>query len=64
MLVIGGEKDHQVPWAIAHATFKEQERQPRDHRDQGDPGPRAFAHHRQWLAGGRQVCLDFVRRFV
>jgi pimeloyl-ACP methyl ester carboxylesterase len=25
LLVISGEKDHTVPWAIAHASFKEQE---------------------------------------
>ena len=31
MLIIGGEKDHQVPWAIANATYKEQ-RGPRRHR--------------------------------
>jgi non-heme chloroperoxidase len=28
MLIIGGEKDHQVPWAIANATYKEQSENP------------------------------------
>jgi non-heme chloroperoxidase len=28
MLIIGGEKDHQVPWAIANATYKEQSKNP------------------------------------
>ena len=27
LLIISGEKDHTVPWAIANASFKQQERQ-------------------------------------
>jgi non-heme chloroperoxidase len=64
MLVIGGEKDHQVPWAIANATYKEQRENPgitevteipdRGHSLTIDSGWQEVA----------QVCLDFVRRFV
>jgi non-heme chloroperoxidase len=28
LLIISGEKDHTVPWAIANAAFKRQERNP------------------------------------
>jgi len=28
LLIIEGEKDHTVPWAVAHASFKRQERNP------------------------------------
>lgn len=28
LLIISGEKDHTVPWSIAHASFKRQERNP------------------------------------
>ena len=64
MLIIGGEKDHQVPWAIAHATYKEQSENPgvteiaeipdRGHSLTIDSGWQEVA----------QTCLDFIRRFV
>lgn len=28
LLIISGEKDHTVPWSIAHASFKRQDRNP------------------------------------
>src|SRR5205823_15081292 len=28
LLIIDGEKDHTVPWAIAHASYKRQRRNP------------------------------------
>src|SRR5206468_12565497 len=28
LLIISGEKDHTVPWAIAHASYKQQEKNP------------------------------------
>ncbi len=64
MLIIGGEKDHQVPWAIAHATYKEQSENAgvteiaeipnRGHSLTIDSGWQEVA----------QTCLDFIRRFV
>jgi pimeloyl-ACP methyl ester carboxylesterase len=64
MLIIGGEKDHQVPWAIANATYKEQSENPgvtevaeipdRGHSLTIDSGWQEVA----------QTCLDFIRRFV
>jgi non-heme chloroperoxidase len=64
MLIIGGEKDHQVPWAIAHATYKEQSENPgvteiaeipnRGHSLTIDSGWQEVA----------QTCLNFIRRFV
>ena len=53
LLIISGEKDHTVPWAIANASFKQQKQQPRRDRDRRDAGPRARADHRQRLARGR-----------
>ena len=49
MLIIGGEKDHQVPWAIANATYKEQSENPASPKSLRSP-PRALAHHRQRMA--------------
>jgi pimeloyl-ACP methyl ester carboxylesterase len=64
LLIIAGEKDHTVPWAIANASFKRQrhntavtEIQPipnRGHSLTIDSGWREVA----------QVALDFVKRFV
>ena len=64
MLIIGGEKDHQVSWAIANATYKEQSENPgvteiadipnRGHSLTIDSGWQEVA----------QTCLSFIRRFV
>ncbi len=64
MLVTSGEFDHQVPYAIAHATYKEQSVNPgvtefveiknRGHSLTIDSGWREVA----------QISLDFIRRFV
>lgn len=64
MLVISGEKDHQVPHAIAHATYERQRKNPgvtefteipgRGHSLTIDSGWRTVA----------QATLDFVGRFV
>ena len=40
MLVVSGEKDHIVPWALANAAYKQQRQEPQPHRDRGDPGRR------------------------
>jgi non-heme chloroperoxidase len=64
MLIIGGEKDHQVPWAIANATYKEQSE---------NPGVTEIAEipnrgHSLTIDSGWQevaeTCLSFIRRFV
>lgn len=64
MLILDGEKDHTVPWAIANASYKRQKRNPgvteikkmanRGHSLTIDDGWREVA----------QTALDFVQRFV
>jgi non-heme chloroperoxidase len=64
LLIIEGEKDHTVPWAIAHAAYKRQRRNPgvteivripnRGHALTIDHGWREVA----------QTALDFVKRFT
>jgi len=64
LLIISGEKDHTVPWAIAHASFKKQQRNEgvteivempdRGHALTVDSGWREVA----------DTALAFVRRFV
>jgi pimeloyl-ACP methyl ester carboxylesterase len=63
LLIISGEKDHTVPWAIANASFKRQQRNPgiteiveipgRGHALTIDSGWRAVA----------DTALAFIRRF-
>ena len=64
LLIIDGEKDHTVPWAIANASYKRQKRNPavteikqipnRGHSLTIDSGWQEVA----------QTALDFVRRFT
>jgi non-heme chloroperoxidase len=64
LLIISGEQDHTVPWALAHAAFKKQHRNPgvteiveisgRGHALTIDSGWREVA----------DTALAFVRRFV
>src|SRR3954454_7262631 len=64
LLIIDGEKDHTVPWAIANASYKRQRRNPgvteikaipnRGHSLTIDNGWREVA----------QTALEFVKRFV
>ena len=64
LLIIDGEKDHTVPWAIANAAYKRQRRNPavteivkipnRGHALTIDHGWREVA----------QTALDFVKRFA
>jgi pimeloyl-ACP methyl ester carboxylesterase len=64
LMIIEGEKDHTVPWAIAHAAYKRQKHNPsvteitripnRGHSLTIDSGWREVA----------QTALDFVKRFV
>jgi hypothetical protein len=61
---VGGEKDHTVPWAIAHPAYKRQRRNPavteivkipnRGHALTIDHGWREVP----------QTVLDFVKRFA
>jgi non-heme chloroperoxidase len=62
VLFISGEKNHTVPWAVAHASFKRQERNPglteikempnRGHSLTTDNGWREVA----------DTALEFIRR--
>jgi non-heme chloroperoxidase len=64
LLIIDGEKDHTVPWAIANAAYKRQKRNPgvteivqmpnRGHSLTIDHGWREVA----------ETALDFVKRFI
>ena len=64
LLIIDGEKDHTVPWAIANASYKRQKRNPgvteitkiagRGHALTIDSGWREVA----------ELALEFVKRFV
>ena len=64
LLIISGEKDHTVPWAIANASFKKQE------RNQGVTeitGIKDRGHALTIDSGWREVAqtaLDFVKRFT
>ena len=54
LLIISGEKDHTVPWAIANAVLQEAEAQRGRDGDRRDRRPRPRADDRQRLArGGR-----------
>jgi pimeloyl-ACP methyl ester carboxylesterase len=64
LLIIDGEKDHTVPWAIANASYKKQK------RNQGVTEIKKIPNRGHALtidSGWREVAetaLDFVRRFV
>ncbi|KPI20388.1 hypothetical protein OK074_1217 [Actinobacteria bacterium OK074] len=64
LLVVSGEKDHTVPWAIANASFKRQQRNPGvteivEMKDRGHA--LTIDHGWQEVA---DTALSFVRRFV
>ena len=52
LLIIDGEVDHTVPWAIANASYKKQSRNEARDRDRENPEPRPLADDRQRLARG------------
>jgi pimeloyl-ACP methyl ester carboxylesterase len=64
LLVIDGEKDHTVPWAIASASYKKQR------HNEGVTEIKSISNRGHSLtidSGWREVCdtaLDFVKRFV
>jgi non-heme chloroperoxidase len=64
LLIIEGEKDHTVPWAIANASYKRQKRNPGVTEIKKIPN----RGHSLTIDGGwrevAQKALDFVKRFV
>jgi pimeloyl-ACP methyl ester carboxylesterase len=64
LLIVSGEKDHTVPWAIAHASFKQQQANPGLTEIVEMPGR---GHALVIDSGWREVAdtaLAFVRRFA
>ena len=64
LLIIDGEKDHTVPWAIANASYKRQRHNPAVTEIQKIPNR---GHSLTIDSGWRevaQVALEFVKRFV
>jgi pimeloyl-ACP methyl ester carboxylesterase len=64
LLIIEGEKDHTVPWAIANASYKRQVRNPNVTEIKKVPNR---GHSLTIDSGWREVCdtaLGFVQRFV
>ena len=64
LLIIGGEKDHTVPWAIANASYKRQRRNEGVTEIEKIPNR---GHSLTIDSGWREVAekaLDFVKRFV
>lgn len=64
LLIINGEKDHTVPWAIANASFKKQSRNEAVTEIKEIPNR---GHSLTIDSGWREVAdtaLDFVKRFV
>jgi esterase/lipase len=64
LLIIAGENDHTVPWAIANASFKKERR-----NDGVTEIIKILDHgHALTIDGGwqnvAQTALEFVRRFV
>jgi pimeloyl-ACP methyl ester carboxylesterase len=64
MLIVSGEEDHTVPWAIANASFKREKRNPGVTEIVKIPG----RGHALTIDGGwkdvAQTALGFVQRFV
>ena len=64
VLILDGEKDHTVPWAIANASYKRQKRNPSVTEIKKMPNrghSLTIDHGWQEVA---QTALDFVKRFV
>ena len=64
LLILDGEKDHTVPWAIANASYKRQKRNPSvtEIKKMPDRGHSLTIDH-GWEEVA-QTALDFVQRFV
>ena len=63
LLIIDGEKDHTVPWAIANASYKRQRRNP-GVAEIVSPERRAFLTIDSGWREVAQTSLDFVKLFV
>jgi pimeloyl-ACP methyl ester carboxylesterase len=64
LLIIDGEKDHTVPWAIAEASYKRQKRNPNVTEIQKIPNRgHALTIDHGWQEVA-QTALDFVKRFA
>ncbi|MFF5079416.1 alpha/beta hydrolase [Actinoplanes sp. NPDC000266] len=64
LLIISGEKDHTVPWAIANASYKQQKNNPGHTEIIEIPGR---GHSLTIDHGWREVCdtaLTFIKRFL
>jgi pimeloyl-ACP methyl ester carboxylesterase len=64
LLIISGEKDHTVPWAIANASYKQQQKNPGVTEIVEMPNR---GHALTIDSGWREVCdtaLNFVKRFI
>jgi non-heme chloroperoxidase len=64
LLIIDGEKDHTVPWAIANAAYKRQSKNPNVTEIKQMPNrghSLTIDHGWQEVA---QTALDFVKRFT
>jgi pimeloyl-ACP methyl ester carboxylesterase len=64
LLIVDGEKDHTVPWAIASASYNKQKRNPGVTEIKSIPNR---GHSLTIDSGWREVCdtaLEFVQRFV
>ena len=53
LLIISGEKDHTVPWAIANSSYKHQSKNEGVTEIVEMPGRGSLPHHRQRLGRGR-----------
>jgi pimeloyl-ACP methyl ester carboxylesterase len=64
LLIISGEHDHTVPWAIAHASFKQQEKNPNvsEIQEIPDRGHSLTVDH-GWREVA-EVALAFVGKYV
>ena len=64
LLILDGEKDHTVPWAIANAAYKRQKRNPGVTEIKQMPNRgHSLTIDRGWQEVA-QAALDFVTRFV
>ncbi len=64
LLILDGEKDHTVPWAIANASYKRQKRNTGVTEIKSIPNR---GHSLTIDSGWREVCdtaLEFVERFT
>ena len=65
LLLISGEKDNTVPWAIVSASYEREKRNPGVTEVVSHPGPRALADDRPRLERGRpRWRWSFVEKYA